>query len=48
MTGDGFVIQWKERIILRDDGGTALARLVPTYDGGSDDDMIDIPVLKKA
>lgn len=48
MTPDGFVNQWKERIILRDDGGAALAHPVPAYDVGSDDDMIDIPVLKKA
>ena len=34
MTQDGFVTQWKERIILWDDGGAALAHLVPAYDVG--------------
>lgn len=48
MTLDGFVVQWKERIILVDDGGVAFRHLVPTDDDGSDDDVIDIPVLRKA
>ena len=48
MTQDGFVVQWKERLILQGDDGLALAHLVPADDVGSDDDTIDIPVLKKA
>ena len=48
MTREGFVIQWKERIILAGgDDGSAMVYAVPD-DGVGPDDVIDIPVLKKA
>ena len=49
MTPDGFVNQWKERIILGAIGcGPILAHSVPDDTIPPDADVIDIPVLKKA
>ena len=49
MTADGFVVQWKERILLGAVGdGPVVARSVPDDSIDPNADAIDIPVLKKA
>ncbi len=49
MTPDGFVIQWRERIILRGSGdGSAVTQAVRDDSIGPGTDVIDIPVIKKA
>ena len=49
MAPDGFVIQWKERIILRGGGdGSAVTHAVRDDSIGTSADAIDIPVIKKA
>ena len=48
MTTDKFVSRWAERIILTEDrDGSDLANPISEFEVGSDDDEIDIPVLKK-
>ena len=49
ITPEGFVVQWKERILLGTVGdGPVVAHFVPDDSIDPDADVIDIPVLKKA
>ncbi len=49
MTGDGFVVEWQERIVLSVHPTSSSGLSVPTTDDGPDDSSdIDVPVTKKA